>query len=232
MRTIKLSSRLSIVAGFLPNQAYFVDVGSDHAYLPIAVCQSDKSAYAVAGELNRGPYQAAKQHVHTYGLTDRIEVVKGDGLSVITNQSIRQVVIAGMGGGLIRSILEQGYDRLNGVDRLILQPNVDSHYIRAWLNSKPFSLKEEVILEEDGHIYEVLVADRVEATQPLTPKQILFGPYLMQENHAVFQKKWKSEYRNKLRVINQMRLAKQLDERKLANLLQEVKWIEEVISHD
>src|SRR5690625_254647 len=100
---INLSKRLTTIATFLPSGAYFADIGSDHAYLPCYVCIHDKEARAIAGEVNEGPYNSACETVKAYELNNQIEVRLGDGLHVIDNEQIKQVVIAGMGGSLIRS---------------------------------------------------------------------------------------------------------------------------------
>ena len=52
-----------------------MDVGSDHAYLPIALLQEGKIEAAIAGEVVEGPYQSALQNVADNGLEDKIESV-------------------------------------------------------------------------------------------------------------------------------------------------------------
>ena len=42
MEFTKLSNRLDLVASFVPAGARLLDVGSDHAYLPIALLQESK----------------------------------------------------------------------------------------------------------------------------------------------------------------------------------------------
>ncbi|WP_440895866.1 tRNA (adenine(22)-N(1))-methyltransferase [Amphibacillus sp. Q70] len=231
---IILSNRLKNIMDFLPAGSFFADIGSDHAYLPIAVCQHDQSAKAIAGELNEGPYRSALEHVTTQRLTDQIKVIKGDGLEVIQFEPVKQVVIAGMGGGLICSILEQGKHLLKDVDRLILQPNVNSEYIREWLLNTDYQLVAERILAEEGHIYEILVADIAvtKARYEYSDKEILFGPYLIKEKNNVFKQKWQRERKNYRRIIEQMLRAKEPDLIKINQFKLKEKWIEEVLKDD
>ncbi|MGM0523073.1 MAG: tRNA (adenine(22)-N(1))-methyltransferase [Bacillota bacterium] len=229
METIKLSNRLKRASQYVNTGTFFADIGSDHAYLPIYVCQSDPSAKGIAGELNQGPFEAAVSHVRGNQLSDRIDVRKGDGLTVIGEDLVDTVVICGMGGGLIRTILAEGKAYLTQVKRLVLQPNMDSHYLREWLVKNDFNLVAEEILKEDGHIYEILIADKVSEGVTLSPKDIFFGPFLRRELSAVFKEKWQREYDNVVRVIDNMTLAKQINEEKLALYQERKQWIHEVL---
>lgn len=92
------------------------------------------------------------------GLNDRIAVRKGDGLAVIKANEVDVITIAGMGGALIASILEQGKDKLVSVKQLVLQPNVGEDILRRWLIEHQWVLTSEHIMEEDGKIYEILTA--------------------------------------------------------------------------
>lgn len=226
-----LSKRLHTVAKYIPKKAYFADIGSDHAYLPCYVCSIDPTAYAIAGEINEGPFQSAKDHVGAHNLTDQIEVVKGNGLEVIGNYPVRQIVIAGMGGGLIRSILDTGKDKLAKIERIIAQPNVDAHYVREWLSLHSFQLVSEQIIKEDGHIYEILIADKGDGLMGYQDleKELLFGPHLLREKNDAFIEKWTSEKNKRLRVMEQMKQARNINSEKIASFKQEVKEIEEVL---
>lgn len=226
-----LSKRLHTVAKYIPENSYFADIGSDHAYLPCYVCSIDPTALAIAGEINEGPFQSAKSHVKALNLTSQIEVVKGNGLEVIENYPVRQIVIAGMGGSLIRSILDSGKDRLSKIERIIAQPNVDAHLVREWFTRHYFQLVSEQIIKEDGHIYEILIASNgngLKGYQDLK-KEILFGPHLLREKSDTFIEKWESEKNKRLRVIEQMNQARNINFEKIEIFKQEVKEIEEVL---
>lgn len=194
MTEIKLSERLKQLVEWIESEAVIADIGSDHAYLPAYAVQQGKIKHAIAGEVNQGPFESAKETVELYGLTDKIEVRKGDGLQVLLPGEVDTIIIAGMGGSLIRTILDNGRKLLNlDLPRLILQPNNGEETLRKWLNEHNWELKNEVILEEDGHIYEAILAQKDDHAQQLTEEELLFGPFLRKEKSHIFKKKWAKE---------------------------------------
>lgn len=230
--SLTLSKRLKKIAAYLPKGSYFADIGSDHAYLPCYVCLHDPTAKAIAGEVNEGPYLSAQKTVETYGLTEQIEVRLGDGLTVIQEDPITEVVIAGMGGQLIRRILTDGEDKLQTVKRVIVQPNIAAHLLREWFHDRQMTIVAEELIEENDHIYEIIVAEKTHPYIPLTEKECLFGPHLLKEKSAVFKKKWRREQQNYKRIIKQMAQASQPDQEKIQAFQKELQWIEEVLQDD
>ena len=231
MNSNKLSQRLEAVAKYIPIGARMADIGSDHAYLPCYAVKKEIVPFAVAGEVVEGPFQSAKKQVQSEGLENQIDVRKGDGLAVIQPGEIDCVTIAGMGGALIASILEDGKEKLSSVERLILQPNISAVTIRQWMKDNGWELKEEEILEEDGKIYEILVAEKGDPVNPYKDfnKESLFGPFLMKEGSKVFRKKWQGEMENWQRVLAQLEKAADTKEnqQKKEELIEKIKWLKE-----
>ncbi|WP_058307425.1 tRNA (adenine(22)-N(1))-methyltransferase [Gracilibacillus massiliensis] len=227
-----LSNRLKQLANYLKEPINFADIGSDHAYLPCYVCQQHPTAKAIAGEINQGPFERARQTVLEYQLMDQVDVRKGNGLSVIEPGEVQQVTIAGMGGKLIRTILEEGEAKLTGVHRLILQPNIDAQIVRRWLVKKQYKITAEEIIDEDGYIYEIIAADLAKEKQNLTEKELLFGPFLLKECNQVFRQKWAHEKDKRLKLIEQMKQASQPPMDKINLLEKQLNWIEEVLTSD
>jgi tRNA (adenine22-N1)-methyltransferase len=227
---INLSKRLQKVASCLSEGSIFADIGSDHAYLPCYVCLADPTAKAIAGEINEGPYSNAVQTVDKYNLEHQVDVRLGNGLEILEKDEIHQLVITGMGGALICSILEAGRYKLSAVNRIIVQPNNESSTLRRWLAKHSYMIIEEDILEENGHIYEIIAAERTNNQQTLfTEKELLFGPILMKKQSNVFMKKWKHEYEKYKHVIEEMKKAKAPNYEKLSQFKKERDWIKEVI---
>ncbi|MFY4774902.1 tRNA (adenine(22)-N(1))-methyltransferase [Metabacillus sp. RGM 3146] len=208
MNETKLSRRLQKVADYIPHGAILADIGSDHAYLPCYAVKHQLASKAIAGEVVDGPFRSAMQQVQKSGLTGLVEVRKGDGLEVIAAGEVTCVSIAGMGGGLITKILEQGKEKLNGSERLILQPNIHANHIRKWLLDNMWELKDESILEEDSKIYEILIAEKGNPDASYRGMDldagILLGPYLAKEKDPVFLKKWSLELKHWEGIIQKL----------------------------
>ena len=233
---MQLSKRLKAIGSFIHQDSSFADIGSDHAYLPCYICIQHPNVQAIAGEVNEGPWNRAKETISHYGLTDRIEVRMGNGLEILTkHDKIDTVVIAGMGGSLITTILTAGIEKLATVDRIIVQPNNHAYVIRRFMALYHYEIIDELIIEENGQIYEIIITDKKQPTdQDITTdvvqKQWLFGPILMEQKSAIFLKKWQAE-RDKLhRIIQQMKKAKVPDNDKLIRLEKRLTWIKEVLS--
>ncbi|WP_274309584.1 tRNA (adenine(22)-N(1))-methyltransferase [Solibacillus daqui] len=213
MNAQKLSKRLETVASFVPTGAVVADIGSDHAYLPCYLVHKGIAARAVAGEVVKGPYDSAVRQVRTEGLSEKITVRLADGLAAVEEaDGITAITIAGMGGPLIVSILEKHPQALKNVTRLILQPNIHAKAIREWALEHGWALQDEVILQEDGKVYEVLVLQR--GSMDLNEAQTLLGPKLMNTKSAVFVEKWSREVANWQRVQQAISNAEQTDENK------------------
>ncbi|PSL45007.1 tRNA (adenine22-N1)-methyltransferase [Salsuginibacillus halophilus] len=206
MGDIQLSPRLESVASFVHRQKKLLDVGSDHALLPLALHKRGQIDEAVAGEVNQGPFEAAVKNIDAYGAASTITARHGDGLFVLhAEEAVDVVTICGMGGELIARLLTEGKSRLSGKERLVLQPNMAAASIRRFLIDHGYELVAEDVVQEGHRFYEVLAA---ESGDPYKPYQdvdrdaaLLLGPFLLQQKKTAFIEKWKREYQEWERVL-------------------------------
>ena len=227
----QLSKRLATVGAFVQPGARVADIGSDHAYLPANLALNHQISYGVAGEVVRGPFENARHEIQKLGLTGTLVARLADGLAAIEPADrIDTVTIAGMGGPLIRHILEQGPAQLAGVQRLVLEPNVGEATVREWLAANQFQIVAERILAEDGHTYEIICADRVDHPVTYTTAEQLFGPFLLTEKSPVFIAKWQRELQRVNAAVAQMQRDKVLPAEHLALAHAKIKLIEGVLT--
>ena len=220
-----ISKRLELVASFVPQGAILLDVGSDHAYLPIELVERGKIESAIAGEVVEGPYQSAVKNVEAHGLKEKIQVRLANGLAAFEEaDQVSVITIAGMGGRLIARILEEGLDKLAHVERLILQPNNREDDLRIWLQDNGFQIVAESILEEAGKFYEILVVET--GQMKLSASDVRFGSFLSKEISPVFVQKWQKEAAKLEFALNQIP-EKNLEERQV--LVDKIQAIKEVL---
>lgn len=156
---LELTKRLLAVASFVRDGAYLIDVGTDHAYLPIYLAETGRISAATASDINEGPCESARAHIAENGFADKIEVKRANGLAGHSARGKTDIVIAGMGGALICEILEKaGFIRQGGV-RLILQPMRNAADLRAYLLGGGFTISGEALAREEDRIYEIICAE-------------------------------------------------------------------------
>lgn len=207
MNAQRLSERLTRVASYVKPGAIVADIGSDHAYLPCYLIHHEIAEKAFAGEVAKGPYESARNQIIQEQLEDKITVRFANGLQAIRPEDlVDTVTIAGMGGPLIASILDQDSERLKTVNRLILQPNIHAKAIREWAIRNDWKLVAEEVLQEDDKIYEILVLERGKMT--LSDTEALMGPYLITDaQNEVFRLKWGKESAEWMRILEAIRVA-------------------------
>ena len=226
-----LSKRLQAVYQMVDNNTRVADIGSDHAYLPVELIEQKVSSYAIAGEVAVGPMSRSKEDVDKFGLSDKIDVRLGDGLAVIkASDKIDTVTIAGMGGILIQNILTHATaEQLQNVSTLVLQPNIGEPLVRHWLADNDFEIVDEDIVEEDHHVYEIIKAKKVTTKVTLTEPEFLMGPVLMQKKTPTFVSKWEHKLNGYQKATKNMLNAKKIDQDKIAEMNQNIKYIEEIL---
>ncbi|HZG13633.1 MAG TPA: tRNA (adenine(22)-N(1))-methyltransferase TrmK [Candidatus Bathyarchaeia archaeon] len=237
MSSIVISRRLRHIAQYCLPGARVADIGSDHALLASYLLLNNIASFVIAGELNEGPYQSALRQIESLRLQDRVSVRKGNGLAVLSPGEADTICIAGMGGQLIASILEAGKEKLEGVKQLILQPNVGEEVVRRWLLVNQWQLVDETILEEDGILYEILVAQPGEPLTPYTgvdrPVEDLLklGPFLWKKKEPLLIHKWNRELEKWRHIRDQIQRAGRVENQsRLEEISREIEWIEEVIA--
>ena len=154
------------------------DIGTDHAHLPIWLCQQDIIPSAIAADLRPGPLDAAAANIRQACLSERIETRLSDGLSGFREGEADTLTIAGMGGRLICRILGQKPELTNQFREILLQPQSEIGEVRRYLAVHGCSIVQETCTEEDGKFYPVIRAVPVLSgtMNRLTEEEEAIGP--------------------------------------------------------
>ncbi len=153
-----LCPRLQMAADFVRAGVSVADIGTDHAYLPVALVLSGKCPRAVVADLREMPLENARQAIRRYHLEDRITACLSDGLDEIAPDWAQDIIIAGMGGELIAAILARAPWLRDGGKRLILQPMTHAEDVRRFLYENGFAILAENAVQDGAHCYIALCA--------------------------------------------------------------------------
>lgn len=185
---MKLTPRLLAVADKVPPGSRVADIGTDHAYIPVYLLMNHISSGVIATDSRPGPLQAAAETLELFRLQQLAELRLGEGLTVLRKEDdIDVIIIAGLGGDTICSILADGLEFLQKGILLILQPMTCVGKVRTWLAEKGFAITEEDIALEESNFYEVVVARWTGETALAQEKYLSLGPVLVARKHPLLK---------------------------------------------
>lgn len=221
---IRLSKRLTALANMVTDGNRLADIGTDHGYIPIYLCQTGKIPSALAMDIGKGPLQQAQTHIAEHGLSEQIKTRLSDGMSALQFGEADTILIAGMGGGLVMKILSEGAEKLTGKEELILQPQSEIALVREFLRVRNFQILNEDMILEDGKYYPMMKVSQQKAAEQtkILPQEVAdaFGPVLLQKRHPVLKEWLERELRTTNSVIEQ--LSAQPDHERIRNRMQQV----------
>ncbi|GCD09075.1 tRNA (adenine(22)-N(1))-methyltransferase [Clostridium tagluense] len=151
-----LSIRLKAIVNMIEKCDSVIDVGTDHGYVPIYLVKNGVIKSAIASDINKGPVEKARNNVTLNNASAQISCRLGSGLSTVNNGEAQIAIIAGMGGNLIRDILEADLDLVKQFKYMILQPVQNAEVLREYLYITGYNILDEEICNDDGKFYEII----------------------------------------------------------------------------
>jgi tRNA (adenine22-N1)-methyltransferase len=177
------------------------DIGTDHAYIPIALIQNNIAKKVIAADISKGSCDKAEANVSFYKLNDCIDVRCGSGLTVInSDEKLDSILISGMGGLLMIEVLKSNVNAVENAKQLVLQPQKDIDKVRRYIHSIGFKICNEEITFEGGKYY--IVINAVKGFEQYTAVEYMFGKKLIEKNSEIFLEYINQEYNKAVRNLN------------------------------
>lgn len=227
MQEIQLDERLETIARLAQGAQTAADIGADHGYLACALLERDPGLRMTVSDVSAPSLEKARRLLAARGYLDRAFLCVANGLDGLL-APVDLIVIAGMGAKTIRTILQDGRARI-GDARLLLQPNLDVHRLRAWLSESGFCIETERVARAAGRFYPI-VCVRQGKSRPLSGKDAFLGPSLRRERPPHYEEYllWLRDVRVRERThVDEGTTPHALARRK--ELEEQLMWIEEAL---
>jgi len=202
MKQVQLSQRLLAAAGMVTKGNIVADIGCDHAYTSIYLCQAGIAPGVIAMDVNKGPLEGAMAHVEEAGLTEQITIRLSDGMQRLLPGEANTALLCGMGGLLMIKILSDYPETTASLKELILQPQSEPAEVRRFLHKQGYEITKEHMLKEDGKFYVMMRAVKSEVPQQYeTECDYLYGKLLFEGKNPVLAEFLEREHRLRREVF-------------------------------
>ncbi|KGM97894.1 SAM-dependent methyltransferase [Clostridium novyi A str. 4552] len=226
---MNISLRLKTIVLLVDKCEKICDIGTDHAYLPIYLIKNGVCDSVIASDINKGPVEKAKSNIRREGLSDKITCRLGGGLATIKPNEVNGAIIAGMGGNLIRDIIEESKDVFKSIDYCILQPVQNPDVLRKYIYESGYDVLDEELCFDEGKYYEIIKVKFNNNPKKLDNIYYEIGEKLIDKKHPLVKEyiNFKiDKYENIMKFIND---DTELAKKRKIELKQNIKKLEELL---
>lgn len=221
-----LSKRLMRIAECIEDADCVADIGTDHAYLPIALIKQGRAKHVIAMDVREKPLLRAKKNIAEAGAGDQITLRLSDGAEKLLAGEASIINISGMGGSLMGRIIAARPEVFQAAQELYLSPQSELSAFRGQLMELGYRITDEWMVFEDGKYYFILQAKAGQEPVPYELCELHFGRHLLNKRDQVLYAFLQHERRIQETVLSKLM---QLGTENAAVRMQEVKAALEVI---
>ena len=183
-----VSKRINFIIENLDNVNVMADIGTDHGYVPLIALEKSLCNKAIACDINRDPLDKARLNAILEGIGDELEFRLGGGFTPLKVGEVDEVVIAGMGGNLIKDILEADLEKVKSCQSLVLIPAQNPEVLREYLYTNNYEIIKEDLCFDEGIYYELFKVKSAEGHK-MELDEIYYevSPMLLRQKHSLMK---------------------------------------------
>ncbi len=195
-------NRIKAIASLVDNDALVVDIGTDHAYLPIYLYENDITKNIVASDISSNALLFAKNNLEKHNLRGKIKLVVSDGF-INLDECFDIAIISGVGTETIKKILD------NEVlpNKLILSSHKNVSDLREYMFKIGYKIEKEIIVYENNIYYNII--KYVKGKDNLSKYDLLVGlsndinykKHLLKKYKEIYEKSHDKKYLEYINII-------------------------------
>ncbi len=208
----KIGIRIHAIVDLMPTVANVADVGCDHGFTGLLSLAKKKAIQVIATDISEPSLRKAYDLAGEYGLMSFYDFRLGDGLDVIDKDEVDAIVISGIGGELMRDILERGKNKISNLTTLVLSPNNREDVVRSWLYFAGFVVVSERIVEENDKFYQIFTA-KVSSSSIRDISDTALGNHMVDTPEALLKKYYDYKISQLKETLTELEKAKDAQEK-------------------
>jgi tRNA (adenine22-N1)-methyltransferase len=158
MKRKKLSDRLKALADLVDDGVSVADIGTDHGLLPVYFAQEGTYRRIIATDKSAASLDSARRLAIKKNVAESIKFVVTSGLDGISPTEVDTIIIAGLGGETILSILKDTPWTNRKKINLILQPQSKTDMLLRFLYDSGYAVIDIKYVLDRGKRYTIIVA--------------------------------------------------------------------------
>lgn len=194
--------RIKALASLVDKDSRLVDIGTDHALLPIYLYENEITKKVTGSDISSNALEFAKNNLKKHNLSDKIKLIVSDGFTNL-NDEYDTAVISGMGTDTIKKIL----DRENLPKKLIISSHKNVDKLRLFMNKKGYKIIKEITLKDNDIYYDMIKYEK--GIETLSNYDILIGKsndteyklYILDKYKRIYKKSKNDKYLEYINII-------------------------------
>lgn len=194
--------RIKALASLVDKDSRLVDIGTDHALLPIYLYENEITKKVTGSDISSNALEFAKNNLKKHNLSDKIKLIVSDGFTNL-NDEYDTAVISGMGTDTIKKIL----DRENLPKKLIISSHKNVDKLRLFMNKKGHKIIKEITLKDNDIYYDMIKYEK--GIETLSNYDILVGKsndteyklYILDKYKKIYKKSKNDKYLEYINII-------------------------------
>lgn len=194
--------RIKALASLVDKDSRLVDIGTDHALLPIYLYENEITKKVTGSDISSNALEFAKNNLKKHNLSDKIKLIVSDGFTNL-NDEYDTAVISGMGTDTIKKIL----DRENLPKKLIISSHKNVDKLRLFMNKKGYKIIKEITLKDNDIYYDMIKCEK--GIETLSNYDILVGKsndteyklYILDKYKRIYKKSKNDKYLEYINII-------------------------------
>ena len=194
--------RIKALASLVDKDSRLVDIGTDHALLPIYLYENEITKKVTGSDISSNALEFAKNNLKKHNLSDKIKLIVSDGFTNL-NDEYDTAVISGMGTDTIKKIL----DRENLPKKLIISSHKNVDKLRLFMNKKGYKIIKEITLKDNDIYYDMIKYEK--GIETLSNYDILvcksndteYKLYILDKYKRIYKKSKNDKYLEYINII-------------------------------